>query len=208
MKRTRLYRTLALSLLVALAGALGASLTACQPARSPFVGEEVLDPQPAPPLAGVNWDGTDFDLADLQGKVVVVFFGYTFCPDICPFTLAKMKQIYGELGERADQLAVVFVSVDPHRDTLEKLSRYVPNFDRRFFGVRLEFDQLDVVTEDWNLTVQYGQPKDGPGSDSYYYVDHTGTFFLLDRAGRRRVLHPPNATVEQLLPDIERLLES
>lgn len=183
-------------------------LAACQPAESPFVGEAVVDPVTAPALVGTNWDGTPFDLAELQGKVAVVFFGYTFCPDICPFTLAKMKQIYGQLGDRAEQVAVVFVSVDPHRDTVEKLSRYVPNFDRRFFGVRLEFHELDLVSEAWELTVQYGQPKDGPGSDSFYYVDHTGTFFLLDSEGRVRVRHPPNATAAQLLPDIEWLLEN
>ena len=183
-------------------------LVACQKAESPFVGETVVDPVVAPALVGTNWDGTPFDLANLQGKVAVVFFGYTFCPDVCPFTLAKMKQIYQQLGDRSEELAVVFVSVDPHRDSLEKLANYVPNFDRRFFGVRLEFDELDVVSEDWKLVVQYGQPKDGPGSDSFYYVDHTGTFFLLDREGIVRVRHPPNATAAQLLPDIERLLGS
>ena len=183
-------------------------LSACQPPEAPFVGDVLADPQAAPELVGVNWDGSPFDLADLEGRVAVVFFGYTFCPDICPFTLAKMKGIYTQLGDRADELAVVFVSVDPHRDSVDKLSRYVPNFDQRCFGVRLEFDQLDQVSEGWELTVQYGQPKDGPGSDSFYYVDHTGTFFLVDREGRVRVHHAPNATADELLPDIQRLLDA
>ncbi len=183
-------------------------LVACQKAESPFVGETVADPVAAPGLVGTNYDGTPFDLAELQGKVAVVFFGYTYCPDVCPFTLAKMKQVYQQLGERAEELAVVFVSVDPERDSLEKLANYVPNFDRRFFGVRLEFDELNKVKEDWNLIVQYGQPRDGPDSDSFYYVDHTGTFFLIDREGRVRVRHPPNATAAKLLPDLERLLDS
>ncbi|MCB1056713.1 MAG: SCO family protein [Acidobacteria bacterium] len=172
-----------------------------------FQGGVVDQPKHAPPLEGINWTSETFRLADLEGKVVVLFFGYTFCPDVCPFTLVKMKQIYADLGERADDLAVVFVSVDPHRDTLQKLASYVPGFDRRFYGVRLEFDELDQVLDDFGLTVQYGQPKDGPGSDSFYYVDHTGTYFLIDKQGRIRVQHPPNAKVEQLLPDIKTLLE-
>jgi protein SCO1 len=184
---------------------LGLWLLGCQAAPS-FHGQVVEPAVAAPELAGTNWDGQPFKLSELQGKVRIVFFGYTFCPDVCPFTLAKMKEIYAALGERADDVAMVFVSVDPHRDTLEKLASYVPSFDRRFFGLRLEFDELDQVIEDFDLTVQYGQPKDGPGTDSFYYVDHTGTFFLIDREGRFRVTFPPNATVEQMLPDIELLL--
>jgi hypothetical protein len=101
---------------------------------------------------------------------------------------------------------VVFVSVDPQRDTVEKLSRYVPNFDRRFYGLRLEPAEITDVTKTFDLTVQYGQPKDGPETDSYYYVDHTGTFFVFDREGRLRLKFPPNATVDQMRPDIEKLL--
>lgn len=184
---------------------LGWCFLGCQ-AVPTFNGQVVEPVVTAPELAGTNWDGAPFKLSELHGKVRIVFFGYTFCPDICPFTLAKMKEIYATLGERADDVAMVFVSVDPHRDTLEKLASYVPSFDRRFFGLRLEFDELDQVVEDFGLTVQYGQPKDGPGTDSFYYVDHTGTFFLIDREGRLRVSFPPNATAEQMLPDIELLL--
>jgi len=184
---------------------LGLWLLGCQAAPS-FHGQVIEPAVAAPELAGTNWDGSAFKLSELHGKVRIVFFGYTFCPDVCPFTLAKMKEIYAALGARADDVAMVFVSVDPHRDTLEKLASYVPSFDRRFFGLRLEFDELDQVIEDFDLTVQYGQPKDGPGTDSFYYVDHTGTFFLIDREGRLRVSFPPNATVERMLPDIELLL--
>lgn len=172
-----------------------------------FEGGVVDGPKHAPALEGINWNGERFRLADHEGQVAVLFFGYTFCPDVCPFTLVKMKQIYADLGERSKDLAVVFVSVDPHRDSLQKLASYVPGFDRRFYGVRLEFDELDQVIDDFGITVQYGQPKDGPGTDSFYYVDHTGTYFLLDKQGRIRVQHPPNAKVEELLPDIKVLLD-
>ena len=173
-----------------------------------FKGTAVEPPKPAGKLVGTNWNGERFSLDQLQGKVAMVFFGYTFCPDVCPFTLAKMKQVYDELGDEAKDFAVVFVSVDSQRDTVEKLADYVPGFDPRFYGLRLEPDELEQAVDSFDLTVQIGQPKDGPNTDSFYYVDHTGTYFLIDRQGRLRVTHPPNAKVENLLPDIEALLES
>ncbi|MCH9651715.1 MAG: SCO family protein [Deltaproteobacteria bacterium] len=190
--------------------ALGLALLlsmACSKAPE-FVGTLQEPLLPGPSLESTNWDGQPFQIDDVRGKVAIVFFGYTYCPDVCPFALAKMKQLYSKLGDRAEEVAIVFVSVDPHRDSVEKLSRYVPNFDRRFYGLHMSFDQLDNAIEALTLTVQYGQPKDGPGSDSFYYVDHTGSYFLIDREGRLHVKHPPNATVAQLLPDVEILLAS
>jgi protein SCO1/2 len=147
------------------------TLVGCRPVQN-FNGE-VVDPPREVPLVGTNWNGDPFDLSSQKGKVSVVFFGYTFCPDICPFALADMKNLYRELGDRAEEVSIVFVSVDPHRDSVEKLSRYVPNFDPRFYGLRLEFGELEQVQEDFEVAVQYSQPKDGPGTDSFYYVDHT-----------------------------------
>lgn len=156
----------------------------------------------------MNWNGEAFSLSDHLGKVAIVFFGYTMCPDVCPFTLAKIKQVVGELGEQADDLAVVFVSVDPHRDSVERLARYVPNFNDRFYGLHLDVDQVDALKASWEVTIQYGQPKDGPGTDSFYYVDHTGTYFVVDREGQLRLTFPPNATAAQMTPDIRALLTS
>lgn len=168
---------------------------------------EVVGPGGEPlELTGTNWDGEAFRLASQRGKVTVVFFGFTYCPDVCPFTLAKMKTVYRELGDRADEVSVVFASVDPGRDSVTKLAEYVPNFDPRFYGVRLEGEHLEAAREEFGLTVTYGQPKQGPGTDSYYYVDHTGTFFVLDRQGRLRLKYPPTIPVDKLVPDLERLL--
>jgi protein SCO1 len=178
-------------------------LTACTPAQK-FNGELVEPAAQAPQLSGANWDGKPFNLSDQRGKVAVVFFGYTYCPDVCPFTLAKMKQLYARLGDKAEDVAVVFVSVDPQRDTVEKMARYVPNFDRRFYGLRLE--NVDETIKGFDAVVQFGQPKDGPETQSFYYVDHTGTFFVVDREGKLRLKFQPSATVDQMLPDIQKLL--
>ncbi|MEM7584497.1 MAG: SCO family protein [Acidobacteriota bacterium] len=182
-------------------------LLGCQPAQQ-WNGTELEPPAPAPGLAGLNWNGEPFELADHAGKVAIVFFGYTMCPDVCPFTLAKIKGITQQLGTSAEDLAVVFVSVDPHRDSVERLARYVPNFNSEFFGLHLDTDQVDALKSTWDVTVQYGQPKDGPGTDSFYYVDHTGTYFIVDRQGQLRLTFPPNATAEQMVPDLEALLEA
>ncbi|MEM9555963.1 MAG: SCO family protein [Acidobacteriota bacterium] len=183
-----------------------AMLAACSNGPT-WVGEPA-EPRPAPILEGTNWDGESFSLDETRGKATVVFFGYTLCPDICPLALAKMQQVERELGASAGELEVVFVSVDPHRDSVERLSHYVPNFGDQFYGIHVPAEELGALQERWGLTVQYGQPKDGPGTDSYYYVDHTGTFFLLDREGTLRVTHPPNADAQALLPDIETLIAS
>ena len=180
-------------------------IAGCQPVQQ-WNGAAADPVVAAPELAGVNWDDEAFRLSDHLGKVAIVFFGYTMCPDVCPFTLAKIKQVTADLGDQADDLAVVFVSVDPHRDTVERLARYVPNFNRSFYGLHLDVDQLDALKETWDVTIQYGQPKDGPGTDSFYYVDHTGTYFIVDRQGRLRLTFPPDATAEQMLPDLRALL--
>lgn len=194
-------------LILGLGVALVLGTAACQQEQS-FNGTVVDPPEPAPELPGVNWDGEPFRLSERQGKVTVLFFGYTFCPDICPMTLTKMRRVEEGLGSKADDLEVVFVSVDPNRDSVEKLSQYVPNFDESFYGVRLTFDELEQVKEDFGITVQYSQPKHGPGSDSYYYVDHTGTYFVLDREGRMRLEYPPTAEPEDMVPDIETLIDA
>lgn len=201
--RNRRRATVArLALALILAATLACSSGA--PKRA-WNGSAVEPPTPAPGLVGTNWDGATVDLADLDDRVRVVFFGYTFCPDVCPMALAKMKQLSNGLGESARDLAVVFVSVDPNRDTVEKMSRYVPGFDQRFYGLHLEPTELSDTADGFGVTIRYGRPPDG-GDGNRYLVDHTGTFFVIDRAGRLRLTFPPGAMTDDMLPDIEYLL--
>lgn len=180
-------------------------LMACR--RSPVFNGQVLEPaREAPDLSGVNWDGKPFRLRDHTGKVVLVFFGYTYCPDVCPFTLARMKQLYSRLGAQAKDVEVVFVSVDPQRDSVAKLAQYVPSFDPRFYGLHVPENDLADATKGFEVSVQYGQPKGGLETNTSYWVDHTANFFVVDRQGKLRLKFPPNATVDQMLPDLEKLL--
>lgn len=161
----------------------------------------------APEVMGTNWDGEPFKLSQTYGKVTALVFGYTFCPDVCPFTLARMRQMYAELGDDADQAAVVFVSVDPERDTVKKLSQYVPAFDKRFYGVNVKGDALHAAVHAYHLRVRKGQSLGDPEAEDQYAVDHTGTIFLIGKDGRIHYEHPHDASVDTLLNDVRSLLK-
>lgn len=161
----------------------------------------------APGIQGTNWNGEPFKLSQTYGKVTALVFGYTFCPDVCPFTMARMRQMYAELGTEAEHAAVVFVSIDPTRDTVEKLAQYVPAFDDRFYGVHIVGDSLHATIQAYDLKVRKGQSLGDPDAKDQYSVDHTGTIFLIGKDGRIRKEHPHDAKAEVLLKDVRSLLE-
>lgn len=122
-------------------------------------------------------------LEDFRGKVVVMFFGYTNCPDVCPATLASLAQAMKELGSRADRVQVLFVTVDPARDTPALLAKYVPAFDPRFLGLRGDDAATAKVAKEFR--VLYNKvPGATPGS---YTVDHSAGSYVFDPKGRLRL---------------------
>jgi protein SCO1/2 len=169
-----------------------------------FNGTKYDPPLAAPPLVGTNWDGTPFDLSALKGKVALIFFGYTFCPDICPVTLAEMKQVYNALGDAQDDVAVVFVTVDPERDTVERLAQYIPAFDPSFYGVYVSPDELDAVKKDFGVFAEKRDPGDASSVD--YLVDHSGWIYVVDPKGDFRVAFGHDAASEDIVPDVQYLL--
>ena len=182
------------------------ALVACA-AEPSFHGTVYEPPLPAPELEGVNWNGEPFALSQLRGRVVVIFFGYTYCPDVCPMTLAKLEQVSTALGDEAQEVEIVFVSVDPARDSVERLRAYVPLFDGRFFGLRLEPAELDVARGALGVAIEYGEPLDEPGADGFYFVDHTSSYFVVDREGRVRLLLSSSSMPEEIVADVQALLE-
>lgn len=170
-----------------------------------FRGERVTPIGPAPEISGTNWDGTPFQLSSLADKVVLVFFGYTFCPDMCPLTLAEMRQLYHDLGNRAGEVAVVFVSVDPQRDTRRRLAEYIPAFDERFFGIHVEPENLADILAGYGVVAEkrYYDPAD---SSAGYAVDHTTRLYIADKSGRLRLTYPFGALTGDLRSDVLRLL--
>lgn len=132
----------------------------------------------------VDPDGKVRTLADFKGKVVVMFFGYTQCPDICPTTLTEMQQVMTLLGPQADKVQVLFVTVDPDRDTAAILKQYVPSFDSRFMGLRpADEAALEKVTKDFKIYYKK-VPGTSPGS---YTMDHTAGSYAFDPEGRLRL---------------------
>ena len=128
--------------------------------------------------------GQPFSLSDLRGRVVLLFFGYTYCPDVCPTTLATMAQVQRLLGPDADRVTSLFVSVDPERDDAERLREYIGHFEARTVAVTGSKEQLDGVVK------QYGAYYEKVASDSAtsYTVDHTSRLYLIDTQGRLRYL--------------------
>jgi len=152
----------------------------------------------------VDPDGKVRTLADFKGKVVVVFFGYTQCPDVCPTTLTEMQQVMTILGPKSDKVQVLFVTVDPQRDTAEILKQYVPAFDPRFLGLRPADDAaLEKVAKDFKI---YYKKVPGVSSGSYT-MDHTAGSYAFDPDGRLRLYIKHAQGPETLAHDLKELLK-
>ena len=149
-------------------------------------------------------DGKLRTLNDFKGKVVVMFFGYTQCPDVCPTTLTEMQQVMTLLGPQSDKVQVLFVTVDPERDTATILKQYVPSFDTRFLGLRPadEF-ALEKVTKDFKIYYKK-VPGTSPGS---YTIDHTAGSYAFDPEGRLRLYIKHAQGPETLAHDLKELLK-
>ena len=144
-------------------------------------------------------------LADFRGKVVVVFFGFTHCPDACPTTMAEMAHVAKELGPRADQLQVLFVTVDPERDTQKVLAQYVPAFHPGFLGLYGDAEATARAAKEFR--VYYGkQPGKGGSAGGSYSVDHSAGTFILDREGRLRLFAQYGQGAEAILHDVKLLM--
>lgn len=143
-------------------------------------------------------------LADFKGKVVLMFFGYTQCPDVCPTTLTEMQQVMTLMGPQADRVQVLFVTVDPERDTAAILKQYVPAFDKRFLGLRPADDAaLEKVTKDFKIYYR----KVAGSSPGSYTMDHTAGSYAFDPEGRLRLYIKHAQGPETLAHDLKELLK-
>ena len=189
-----------LACLAALAAAL--ALAACGPATPKFKGSDVTGSAFGRDFALVDADGKPRTLADYRGKAVVLFFGYTQCPDVCPTTLSMLAGAMKALGADADRVQVLFVTVDPERDTAELLRQYVPAFDPRFVGLRGDAAQTEAVAKEFRIIYQ----KVPGATPETYTVDHSAGLFLFDPAGRLRVYEGHGQPPETLAHDLRALL--
>jgi protein SCO1/2 len=149
-------------------------------------------------------DGKVRTLADFKGKVVLMFFGYTQCPDVCPTTLTEMQQVMTLMGPQSDKVQVLFVTVDPERDTAAILKQYVPSFDPSFLGLRpADEAALEKVTKDFKIYYKK-VPGASPGS---YTMDHTAGSYAFDPQGRLRLYIKHAQGPETLAHDLKELLK-
>jgi len=159
------------------------SLAACGPSSPKFQGSDVTGSTFGRDFKLTDHTGKVRTLADFRGKAVVIFFGYTQCPDACPTTLSELNAAMARLGPEADRVQVLFVTVDPDRDTPELLSRYVPAFNPAFLGLYGDAAATAEVAKEFKVLYQK-QPGATPGS---YSMDHSAGTFIFDPQGRLRV---------------------
>jgi protein SCO1/2 len=146
--------------------------------------------------------GRKVNAADYRGEVVLLFFGYTNCPDVCPTTLIKLSGALKRMGEAAQGVRVLFVTVDPKRDTLEVLHRYVRAFGTRITGLRGSQAELHALVKRYRISYSYGAP-DASGD---YVVTHSSAVFVFDAAGRARLMVLPDSGEKAIADDLKRLV--
>jgi protein SCO1/2 len=181
------------------------SLAACgKPADKPaFSAVDITGADYARKLALPDADGRVRSLDDFKGKVTVVFFGYTQCPDVCPTTMAELAQVKRSLGDKGGDVQGVFVTVDPERDTPQVLKAYMANFDPGFVALRGTPEQTKEAAKEFK--VFYAKvPGKTPGS---YTMDHTAGSYVFDRQGHVRLFTRYGAGPKALAGDLQQLLD-
>jgi protein SCO1/2 len=198
MRRTFFW--IGLGLLMGFALAVGLYLTRPYALR----GSAIQQPFAAPDFSLPDGRGGQYRLSEQQGRLVLIFFGYTSCPDVCPATLSEMKQIRQRLGADAGQVEFVFITVDPERDLPEKISTYASAFDPSFVGLSGSPEQLEPV---WKAYGVYHQANKKTPTDAQYAVEHSSRIYLVDTAGNLRLTYAFGTAVDDILQDVRHLLK-
>lgn len=181
-----------------------AALTACAPpaaAKLDLKGTDMSETQLGGDFSLTDHLGKPRKLSDFSGKVVALFFGYTHCPDVCPTTMLEYAAVMKKLGADADKVQVLFVTVDPERDTTTVLAGYVPHFDARFVGLTGSAAQLEPVKAAYKVVAQKVGDTNGA-----YTVDHSAGSYLFDKSGKLRVYEAYGTPADSLTHDIRQLL--
>lgn len=165
-----------------------------------FDGGTVIDPpRVLNDFTLTSQDNTPISLSDLRGQVVLMYFGYTNCPDVCPITLGDFKRIKQAVGDQADEVAFVMVSVDGERDTPERLKSYISNFDPDFIGMTGDEAALNRLGADYGL---FFEKQEGEN----YVVDHTASIFMIDPEGRLTTVYTFGTEPDVIVEDVTALL--
>lgn len=153
----------------------------------------------------VNQRGENVTLSDFRGKVVLIDFGYTHCPDICPVILSKLGEVMNGLGSQEKKVQVMFITVDPERDTVERLRDYMPHFNADFVGLTGTPVAIDKVAKSYHVFYN----KENNDNKDDYLMSHTSSLYLIDQTGNLLLIYPSDRLDPKLiLKDIKRLLKA
>ncbi|WP_174263099.1 SCO family protein [Variovorax sp. RA8] len=187
-----------------LAALAGTGLAACSEKKPSFNAVDITGADYAKGFTLSDADGKQRTLADFKGKVVVMFFGYAQCPDVCPTTMSEMAQVKQQLGSDGDKLQVLFVTVDPERDTPAVMKAYMGAFDPGFVALIPTPEQLPALAKDYKV---YYKKVEGKTPTSYS-MDHSAASFVYDTEGRLRLYARYGAGVPAMVSDLKTLLKS
>jgi protein SCO1/2 len=199
-RRRRPWRWLGFGVLFAVGGLMIAIAIATAGAQPPGIQAAYAYPEssPAPPLDLVDQDGRRFDLASLQGDPVLVYFGYTHCPDVCPATIGTLNEVIAAVDE---PLRAVIVTVDPERDTVEFMASYIRYFSDEYVGLTGTPSEIRVAADGYGVTYA----RIDTGSASGYAMAHTAEIYLIDARGRLRAHYPFGVTAADVTRDLRYL---
>ncbi len=183
-------------------------LAACNPSQggnvddsATFIGTDITGADFPKPLKLTDHHGQMRTMSDFAGKAVIMFFGFTHCPDVCPTTMLDLKKTMKLLGEQANEVQVLFVTVDPRRDTQEVLAQFVPSFDARFLGLRGSLQETAETLGNFKIYYQ-----EVPGKDGSYTIDHSAGMYAFDKQGKVRLYLSYGQKPEDIANDIKQLL--
>jgi len=175
----------------------------CSSQEPSFRGTVIAGPEAAPEIGLDDQEGNKFRLSDQKGKVVLLFFGFSHCPEACPMTLSTWKQIESRLNGAVDGVKFVFVTVDPERDDAESLGNFVSAYSQRIISLRGDAQALKPIHQSYGIFIEKDNEKISEGS---YLINHTTSIILIDQKGRWRLNYPYGVSADDIVHDIEILL--
>ncbi|GAB4579750.1 MAG: SCO family protein [Anaerolineales bacterium] len=167
-----------------------------------FHGMVLQAPEPAPEFALTDQYHQPVSLKRFEGKLVILFFGYTSCPDVCPATLGVLSQAMQLLGQEAEAVQVLYISVDPARDTPERLAEYVTHFNPNFLGVTGTPEEIAQTAALYGVYYEIQEKE----AEEIYWIDHTASLMVIDQQGRLKLVLPFGVSAEEVAADLRRLL--
>jgi protein SCO1/2 len=179
-----------------------AALVACSPGKPDFRSIDVTGADYARDFRLTDHNGQERTLADFRGKVVVVFFGFTQCPDVCPTAMAQLVEVKQMLGKDGDKLQALFITLDPERDSAEILKAYIANFDAGFLGLRPSLEQLPELARHFKIFYKKNEGK----TPTSYTLDHSAGSYVFDTQGRVRLYVRQSMNAAAIAEDLKILL--